>query len=163
SGATVTLGSRTTTTDGSGVYSFALTAGTYSSLTAASSGYNTGSMSNLAVTDGNTTTQNFTLTAAPVSACPTDTTQADFQRGAQTNVDLTTSAGDVTLVKPSVDQSNVTLGTSGVGITTTTYGGQAFTPSVTGTLTKIDVNLFCSGCTGTTPNLTLSLRATSGG
>jgi hypothetical protein len=30
-------------------------------------------------------------------------------------------------------------------------------------LTKADLNLFCSGCTGTTPNLTLSVRATSGG
>jgi len=36
-------------------------------------------------------------------------------------------------------------------------------PSVTGQLVKADINLFCSGCTGTTPDLTLSLRATSGG
>src|SRR5207302_8358965 len=51
----------------------------------------------------------------------------------------------------------------GVGISTTTYGGQTFTSSVTGGLTRADVNLFCSSCSGTTPNLTLSVRATSGG
>ena len=93
-----------------------------------------------------------------------DTTQADFQAGTPTNLDLTTSPGDVILANPtSIDQQNITLGTNGVGITTTTWGGQTFTPSVTGEMTKVDINLFCSGCTGTTPNLTLSLRATSGG
>jgi hypothetical protein len=34
---------------------------------------------------------------------------------------------------------------------------------VSGTLTKVDVNLFCSGCTGTTPTLTLSIRNTAAG
>ena len=34
---------------------------------------------------------------------------------------------------------------------------------MTGTLTKVDLNLFCSTCNGTIPNLTLSIRATSGG
>jgi len=93
-----------------------------------------------------------------------DTTQADFQAGTPTNLDFTTSPGDVILSKPTpINQQNTTLGTSGVGITVTTWGGQTFTPSVTGEMTKVDINLFCSGCTGTTPNLTLSLRATSGG
>ena len=64
---------------------------------------------------------------------------------------------------PSINQSNTTLGGFGVGITITTWGGQTFTPSATGQLVKADINLFCSGCTGTTPDLTLSLRATSGG
>jgi hypothetical protein len=93
-----------------------------------------------------------------------DTTQADFQAGTPGNVDLTTSPGDVILaVANGIDQQNTNFGTSGVGITTTTWGGQTFTPSVTGTLTRVDINLFCVGCTGTTPDLTLSLRATSGG
>ncbi|MES2517902.1 MAG: S8 family serine peptidase, partial [Bacteroidota bacterium] len=63
----------------------------------------------------------------------------------------------------SLDQQSTTLSTSGVGITVTTYGGQTFTPAISGLLTKADVNLFCSSCTGTTPNLILSVRQTSGG
>jgi uncharacterized repeat protein (TIGR01451 family) len=165
SGATLTLGSRTTTTDGTGFYSFsALPAGTYPSLAASAPGYNSSTAANLGVTDGTTTTQDFALTAAPASACLADTAQADFQTGLTNNVDLTTSPGDVILLNaPAINQQSTTLGTSGVGITTTTWGGQSFTPSVTGQLTRVDINLFCSGCTGTTPNLTLSLRATSGG
>ncbi|MBN8885069.1 MAG: DUF11 domain-containing protein [Rudaea sp.] len=108
------------------------------------------------------------MSAAPVGAaaptCLTDTTQADFQNGTVSNTDINASPGDVILVGGDrLDQQNTTLGTSGVGITTTTWGGQTFTPSLGGLLTRVDVNLFCSGCTGITPNLTLSLRATVGG
>jgi uncharacterized repeat protein (TIGR01451 family) len=164
SGATLTLGSRTATTDGSGFYSFpALPAGTYPSLTVSASGYGSGSASSLVVTDGNTTTQNFALSAAPTSVCSVDTTQPDFQTGVPTNLTLAASPGDVELSTPDIDQQNITLGGSGVGITVTTWGGQTFTPSRTGLLTSVDINLFCSGCTGTIPNLTLSLRATTGG
>src|SRR4029077_18007133 len=74
------------------------------------------------------------------------------------------SPGDVILLNaPSIDQQNTTLGNNGVVITITTWGGQTFTPSVTGQLTRADINLFCSGCTGTTPNLTLSIQATAAG
>jgi hypothetical protein len=164
SGATITFGSRTTTTNGSGFYQFlTVPAGTYPSVTASATGYNSATATSIVVTDSATTTQNFSLGLAPISACPTDTTQADFQTGVATSVDLTTSPGDVLLAKPSLDQLNETLSNSGVGITITTWGGQTFTPAVTGLLTKADINLFCSGCTGTTPNLTLSVRATSGG
>jgi hypothetical protein len=115
------------------------------------------------VTDGGTTTQNFALAAAAANACPTDTTQADFQAGVFTNVDATTSPGDIILATPTnIDQQNSTLSNSGVGITTTIWGGQTFTAALSGQLTRADINLFCSGCTGTTPNLTLSVRATSG-
>ena len=163
-GASVTLGSRSTTTDASGFYSFAaLPAGTYPTLSASYPGCSTSTDYSITVSDGNTTTEDFALNAAPLSACVTDTTQSDFQQGVQTNVDLASSPGDIVLGKPSLDQSNETVGTSGVGITTTTWGGQTFTPAVSGLLTGADVNLFCSGCTGTTPNLTLSVRATSAG
>jgi Carboxypeptidase regulatory-like domain len=163
SGATIAFGSRTATTNGSGVYSFTnLPAGTYLAETASATGYNSSSAANLAVADGTTTTQNFALSTSVASACLTDTTQSDLQTGISTNVDLTTSAGDATLNNTSnLDQQNTSLGTSGVGINITTWSGQTFTPAVTGQLTKADINLFCSGCTGTTPNLTLSLRATS--
>ncbi len=164
-GATLTLGNRTATTDGSGFYSFpGLPAGTYPSLTASAPGYNPSTVNSIVVTDGNTTTQDFSLGTAPASACLTDTTQNDFLRGVATAADPNASPGDVLLLNAAnIDQQNTTLGNSGVGITTTTWGGQTFTPAVTGQLTRIDVNLFCSGCTGTTPNLTLSIRATSGG
>jgi hypothetical protein len=164
-GANVSLGSRTTTTNASGFYSFAsLPPGTYPTDAAAATGYTSSTVANVVVNSGLTTTQDFSLATPAANACPLDTTQADFQTGVPTTVDLTTSAGDVTLVNtPNVDQQSTTLGTSGVGITITTWGGQTFTPAVTGQLTKADINLFCSGCTGTTPNLTLSVRATSGG
>ncbi len=164
SGVTVALGSRSTTTDVNGTYSFAgLPSGTYPNITASLPGYISLTVANIVINDGLATTQDFALTPAPASGCLTDTTQADFQGGIPTNCDLTSSPGDITLVNaPSIDQQNTTIGNSGVGITITTWGGQTFTPSVTGQLVKADINLFCSGCTGTTPNLTLALRATSG-
>ena len=165
SGATVALGSRTTTTAVDGTYSFtSLPSGTYPSITASFPGFNSSTATNIVISDGLTTTQDFSLALAPTSGCLVDTTQADFQAGVPTNCDLTSSPGDVILLNaPSIDQQNTTLGNNGVGITITTFGGQTFTPAVTGQLTRADINLFCSGCTGTTPNLTLSLRATSGG
>ena len=130
----------------------------------AKAGFSAVSVDKVEVAVTRTTTQNFSLTDAPDSACLTDTTQADFLTGVSTNLDLNTSPGDVTLSNaPAIDQQNTTLGSFGVGINTTTWGGQTFTPAVTGQLTRADINLFCSGCTGTTPNLTLSLSATSGG
>ncbi len=165
SGVTVALGSRTTATDVNGAYSFAgLPSGTYPTLTASSPGYTSLTAANIVINDGLTTTQNFSLTLAATSGCITDTSQADFSGGIPSGCDLTTSPGDVILTNsPTIDQQNTTIGNSGVGITITTWGGQTFTPSVTGQLTRADINLFCSGCTGTTPNMRLSVRATSAG
>src|SRR5205085_3628747 len=81
-GATVALGSRTTTTDINGTYSFtSLPSGTYPSITAISSGYSSSSAANIVITDGVVTTQDFSLTVASTSGCLTDTSQADFQAG----------------------------------------------------------------------------------
>ena len=92
-----------------------------------------------------------------------DTSQADFQTGVLANVDLTTSPGNVVLDAPaSVDQQNLTVTTSGFGFTSTSWAGQTFTPAVTGSLSRVDLDLFCSNCTDTTPNLTVSIRATTG-
>src|SRR3984893_11533965 len=165
SGAMVALGSRTTATDTNGTYTFlSIPAGTYPSITASDPGYLSVTVPSTLVTDGGTTTQNFSLSLAPTSGCLVDTTQADFQAGGITNCDLTSSPGDITLLNGStIDQQSNNLSNSGVGITVTTWGGQTFTPAVTGSFRKATINLFCSGCTGTTPNLSLSLRATSGG
>jgi hypothetical protein len=161
SGATVTLGARTTTTNGSGVYSFTgLPAGAYPSMTASAAGYLSGSAANIVVTDGGTTTQNFSLALAPANACPADTTQADFQAGVATNVDVTTTPGNVTLTKPAtIDQQNTTLGTQGAGTTLATWLGQTFTSAITAPVTRVDVNMFSLNCGAVTmPNVVISIR-----
>ena len=119
-GATVTLGSRTATTDISGNYSFSVPAGTYPGMTASYPGRNEGTASSIVVTDSNTTTQNFSLTTAITSGCFTDTSQADFQTGVPTSVDLITAAGDVKLTFPdTIDQQNTNVSNSGFNFTNT--------------------------------------------
>jgi hypothetical protein len=165
-GATVQLGAgRSTTTDGSGNYSFTgIPAGLYPSMTANKPGFGPGSASGIAVTDGGTTPENFSLTAAPPSACLTDTTQSDFQAGVAVNLDLGTSPGDVTLSNaPVSDQANTAGTTTGTGFGTPAWTGQTFIAGITGLLVKADVQLFCNGCGATPPNLTLSLRNTAAG
>jgi hypothetical protein len=164
-GATVELGARSTTTNGSGIYSFtSIPAGTYPLITASFPGAVSASASSIVVTDGGTTTQDFSLAAAPTSACVTDTTQSDFLTGVSTNLDLSTSPGDATLTNaPPVDQSNTAGTTTGTGFGTPAWTGQTFIPAVNGLLAKADVQLFCNGCGATPPNLTLSVRNTSAG
>lgn len=165
SGAVVMLGSRSTTTDASGHYTFtAIPAGTYPVISASYPGYTSGTASTIAVVDSATTTQDFALAGAPTNACFTDTTQSDFQAGVATNVDLATTPGDVTLLnEPGSDQANTAGTTTGTGFGTPAWTGQTFTAGVTGLLVKADVQLFCNGCGATPPNLTLSVRNTSGG
>src|SRR6185503_16391338 len=57
---------------------------------------------------------------------------------------------------------NTTVSPSGFGFTNTSWAGQTFTPTVTGQLNRIDVELFCSGCSGANPNITVSIRNTTG-
>ncbi|HEV7475960.1 MAG TPA: PA domain-containing protein, partial [Pyrinomonadaceae bacterium] len=121
---------------------------------------------NATVPGAGTTTFNLSNDPVPLagSVCLTDSTQADFQAGVTNNTDVTTSPGDVTLLNPAnVDQQNQTLSTSGNAITTTGWSGQTFIPAVTGQLARADINLFCAGCTGTTPTVTVSVRNTAGG
>jgi hypothetical protein len=121
---------------------------------------------NATVPGAGTTTFTLINDTVPVGgpACVTDTTQADFQAGVATNTDLTTSPGNVILLNPAnVDQQNLSLSGSGNGISTTAWSGQTFVPGVTGQLAKVDINLFCSGCTGTAPTVTVSVRNTTGG
>jgi hypothetical protein len=167
SGATVTASPYSTTTDGSGNYFLGpIPAGTYT-VTAAATGYNTGTANGVVIANGLTTTQNFTLTAATASACFTDTTQVQFEAGTLTTLDSTTSPGDLRLpltFPEGVDQHADDNGFgSGYGFSNTSFIGQTFTPGVTAQLTKVDTQLFCAGCSGANPNLTLELRTTSGG
>ena len=98
SGATIAFGSRMTTTNGSGFYSFTnIPAGTYPSISASFPGYNSSTSTPVVVADATTTTKDFSLNTASSSACLTDTTMLDFQTGVSTSVDLTTSPGDAIL------------------------------------------------------------------
>jgi hypothetical protein len=163
SGATIALGSRTTTTNGSGQYSFSVPAGTYPSLTASKPGFDPGSAATIAVPDGGTATRSFTLGASAQSGCFTDNTQSTFQRGVPSNCDLVTNPGNVQLASPdNTDTKNTNVNPTGFGFTNTTWAGQTFTPTVTGQLKRVDVELFCSGCSGTNPNITVSIRNTTG-
>jgi hypothetical protein len=163
SGATVAFGARTTTTDGSGFYSFAaIPAGTYPTETASKPGLNSSTTTNIVIAEGGTTVKNFALTTAPTNACLVDTTQPDFQLGVPANTDLSVSPGDVKLATPSfIDQQNTTLTTSGAAFSNTAWFGETFTPAVTGQATRVDVDLFCFSCTGTPPNLVISIRNAS--
>ncbi len=166
SGVTVTLGTQITTTNGSGVYQFLnIPATVYPSIVASYPGYNSSSAGPITVTAGLTTTQNFTLSVAPALGCYVDTTQADFQAGVPTNCDLTSSPGDIILLNPAnIDQHADDNGFgSGYGFNSSSLIGQTFTPSVTGQLTRVDAYIFCAGCSGTNPDMTLEVRTTSGG
>lgn len=165
-GATVRLGARTTATNGSGMYSFAsLPAGTYPTLDAEAGGFLTGSSSAVPVNDGGTTIRNFALITAPASACLTDTTLGEFQNGVANGVDLSTPPGDVTLPATAAinQQQTAVVGGTGFTLNTTTWVGQTFTPSVTGQVMKVELNLFCSGCSGSTPDIPVVIQATSSG
>ncbi|MEO8461109.1 MAG: carboxypeptidase regulatory-like domain-containing protein, partial [Dokdonella sp.] len=146
SGATITFGSRTTTTDPSGFYQFTnIPSGTYPGITASKPGYVSSSATSIVVADSTTTTKDFSLASAPTSMCTVDTAQADFQMGIPTNVDFLSSPGDVLLLNAAnIDQQNTAVTTSGFGVTSTAWAAQTFTAGVTGQLTQVDVDLFCS-------------------
>jgi hypothetical protein len=164
-GATITVNSDTRVTDTSGFYSFAsYPVGTYS-VTASAPGFVSSTANSVMVNQNATTIQNFTLTSAPSSACPIDTTQSDFQAGTGSSVDTTSSPGDVklTATASALDQQNTTVGNTGQAITTSTWEAQSFVPAVSGQLSQIDADLFCSGCSGTNPAITIDIRTTSSG
>ena len=113
--------------------------------------------------NGGTLTKNFTLNAAAQSGCFTDNTQSTFQRGVPANCDLNASPGNVVLAKPdNTDAKNTSVNPTGFSFTNTSWAGQTFTPTVTGQINRVDVELFCL-CTVNSPNVTLSIRATTGG
>jgi len=162
-GAIVALGSRTTNTNGSGNYSLVVPAGTYPSISASKAGFDSPAPTSVTVPNGSTATKNFTLSAAATSGCFTDNTQSTFQRGIPNGCDLVASPNNVVLANPTlVDQQNTTVSPTGFGFNNIAWAGQTFTAGKTGQLTRIDVELFCSGCSGTNPDITVSLRATTG-
>lgn len=162
----VFAGTLSATTNGSGFYQMpGINAGTYT-VSASPSGYNPVSVNGVVVNGGSTTVQNLALTPTGSNNCFTDTSFGDFTSGTGTNVDIAISPGDVKLAHTGGEQPDVSVAdtsTSGNGYTNTTWWGESFIPGVTGTLTKLDVELFCSSCTGTTSSQVININATSGG
>ena len=164
SGATVALGSRITTTDPAGSYTFtSLPAGTYPQITASDPGYVASTVNSVVVTDGGTTTENFALALAPNNGCFVDTTQADFGAGVLTNLDSTSSPGDLILTSKTIltDQSEAQTAGSGFALSNTAWAAQMFTAGITGQMSGADVLLFCSTCSGANPDITVSIRAST--
>jgi hypothetical protein len=164
SGATVTANSLSATTNGSGFYQLAaIAAGTYT-VTASAPGYTNGSANGVVVTANATTVQDLVLTPTASSACFTDTTFSDFAAGTGTNVDLSTSPGDVKLASnggeaPDQVSSPAALQTTN-SLSATTWTGQTFRAGITGNLTKLTVGLgLASGTSGT---ITVEIRNLNG-
>jgi hypothetical protein len=104
-------------------------------------------------------------TAATVSLAVSivDTTQADFGAGSVTNTDRVSSPNNVVLASGNADQQNLTTNSRAIIISPTSWGGQTFTAGVSGLLGKVQILIYCSLCTGPIPDVTVSVRATSGG
>ena len=118
SGATVTIvGGASTTTNGSGFYQFTnVNPGTYS-VTAAKTGYNTGTNTGVVITAGNTTTSNFALTATgpttgTLQGTVTDATTTAALSGA--TVTIVGGASTTTDAAGFYQFTNVTAGTYSV-------------------------------------------------
>ena len=68
------------------------------------------------------------------------------------NCDLVANPGSVVLANPdNTDAKNTTVSPTGFGFTNTSWAGQTFTPTVTGQLKRVDVELFCAACTANEP------------
>ncbi len=103
---------------------------------------------------------------SPASGCAVDTALADFAAGEASALNLTASPGDVRLASTGdqrTDQQATMMGGAHLPISATTWRAQVFTAGVTGELLSAGVFPLWVGPFGSVPNLTLSLRAASGG
>jgi len=103
-----------------------------------------------------------------VANCLTDTSQLDFQAGVANSVDLIANPGNVQLASSgsggtTADQQNATITANGVAFTNGSWTGQTFTAGKSGSLSRVDINLFCVFCLSAPPSILVSIRATSGG
>lgn len=125
SGATVTIaGGASTTTNGSGFYQFTNVApGTYS-VTASATGHNSNTANGVSVTSGNTTTQNFALTASGPTTGTLQGTVTDASTSAAINgatVAIVGGASTTTNSSGFYQFTNVTPGTYNVTAAKTGY------------------------------------------
>lgn len=163
--ATKNAATSSATTDANGAYSFTgIAVGSYN-VVASTPGYSANSATT-SVTAATPAVVNLALTAAATSACRLDTTRPDFEAGSGINVDTAISPGDVHLPSSNiVDQAQGNTTSQGSAITNTVWQAQTFTAGMTGNLARIDVSLFCAGCTNPAvlPTVTLELRDVVGG
>jgi hypothetical protein len=159
SGATVTATSggitNSTTTNGSGVYSFTILPGTYD-MTATKTGYTTGIANGKVVTVGNTTTQNFSLTSSCTAV--SRTWVGAGAGGAGTDFNTATNWNPNGVPQP-CDNLTMTL-TSGATITLSadaTINNLTTSVSGNGNVFRLDV-----GTRSLTINGTASANVTSG-
>ncbi|MFL5746749.1 MAG: SprB repeat-containing protein [Niastella sp.] len=96
--------------------------------------------------------------------CMIDASQAEFQTGALTNVELTSSPGDVKLTNSTPEAADQTSSPAALSVsnnlTGTTWTGQTFRAGVTGNLTKLTVGLGLSS--GTSGTITVEIRNLNG-
>jgi len=152
SGATVTIvGGASTTTNASGFYQFTnVTPNTYS-VTAAKTGYNTGTNSGVVVTAGTTTTSNFALVAVPPTTGTLQGTVTDSSTSA------VISGATVTIVGGTSTTTNASGFYQFTNVTTGTY---SVTAAKTGYNTGTNSGVVVS--TGATTTSNFSLTTVSG-
>lgn len=161
-GATVSGGGNSTTTDATGIYRlYGLAPGTYS-VTASATGYASTTVNNITVTNNAYVTQDFILGIDPAPGCLTDTTQSDFAAGTGSNIDTSTSAGDVRLApSTAVDQQQTSAATAAFTVSTTSWVAQSFVAGATGALTSVDLSMLLSHATG--GSVTVEIRNDNAG
>jgi hypothetical protein len=126
SGATVTAGSSSTTTDGSGLYTLGSLAPATYTVTASASGFTTGSAS-VVVTAGVTTTQNFALVASGAAATSLAAGTASGTFGGTTTLSATLTSSGTGVSGKSI---SFTLNGNSAGSASTNASGIATLSSV---------------------------------
>jgi hypothetical protein len=138
SGATITAGANSTTTDGSGHYTLASLAPATYNVTAFAAGYITATAS-VTVSSGTTTTQNFALVVAPVTtSLAVDAATGTY--GGTTTLSATLTAGGTGVSGKSISLS---LNGNPIGSASTDDSGIATLP--TASLSGIDAGTYPSG------------------
>ncbi len=164
SGAVVTAGTFSATTNASGFYQIpAIDAGTYT-VSASPAGYGAATVNGVVVSGGATTVQDLSLTPNSVNNCYTDTAFGDFSTGSGASVDIASSPGDVKLSNLGSEGPDQVSSPAALAVgntpTATTWSGQTFRAGITGNLTKISVGLGLNS--GTTGTVTVEIRNLNG-
>jgi hypothetical protein len=139
-GAAVALGSRSTTTNAFGVYSFVVPSGTYPSLTVGKSGFTTATATSVAVADGVTTTRNVALASTTACATSLAVGSASGTFGGTVALSATLTAGSVGVADRSV---SFTLNGAAAGSGMTNASGIASVPAAS--LAGIDAGSYPTG------------------
>ena len=139
SGATVTAGSSSTTTDGNGLYVLGSLAPATYTVTASASGFTTASAS-VVVTAGVTTTQNFALVASAGAATSLAVATASGTYGGTTNLSATLTSSGTGVSGKSI---SFTLNGNSVGSASTNSSGIATLSNVS--LSGINAGTYASG------------------